>query len=66
MRLLDKLKSEYNIDASELSIGDHKTKCPNCQPPHKKSDNPLSVKVSPESIVFKCHQCGWSGGVNEG
>jgi len=66
MRLLDKLKSEYNIDASELAIGDHKTKCPNCQPPHKKSDNPLSVKVSPDSIVFNCHHCGWSGGVNEG
>ena len=66
MRLLDKLKSEYNIDASELSIGDHKTKCPNCQPPHKKSDNPLSIKVDPDSIIFKCHHCGWSGGVNEG
>ena len=65
MNLRDKLKTEYQIDAWELADGNHKIKCPECQPPHNSRDRPLSVTINPDSIVFMCHHCQYAGGVNE-
>ena len=49
------------IKLNSYNVGNHKTKCPKCQPPHNKYDNPLSVTVDTESAVWKCHHCDWTG-----
>ena len=40
--------------------GNQKLKCPQCQPPHKESDNPLSVTISHDGVVWLCHHCDLS------
>ena len=45
--------------------GNQKLKCPQCQPPHKESDNPLSVTISHDGVVWLCHHCDWSGGAKD-
>jgi len=63
MTLLDELYDRYKIPSHRLHEGQQKTKCPECQPKHDPKDNPLSIDVQPDKIVFKCHHCGFSGGV---
>ena len=63
MSLLDKLYDEYKIPSHELREGQQKTKCPQCQPQHNPKDNPLSVEVGYDKILFHCHHCGFDGGV---
>ena len=55
--------TEENIKLKNFQDGTQKTKCPQCQPPHKMSDNPLSVtiKESGSVVVWNCHHCGFSG-----
>ena len=65
MSLLDKLTEQYKIPSHRLKEGQQKTKCPECQPQHDPKDNPLSVDVSYDKILFHCHHCGWQGGVIE-
>jgi twinkle protein len=65
MNLLDKLNNEYNIPTHRLKDGTQKTKCPECQPEHNPRDNPLSVTLEPDKILFNCHHCGFQGGVIE-
>ena len=63
MSLLDKLYDEYKIPSRNLREGQQKTKCPECQPQHNPKDNPLSVEVGYDKILFHCHHCGFDGGV---
>jgi len=63
MSLRDKLLEKYKIDLHDLKDGQQKTKCPECQPKHKPSDNPLSVEVNADSVLLKCHHCGLEGAV---
>ena len=42
--------------------GNQKVKCPKCQPPHNPRDNPLSVTIKGEDIIFFCHHCNFKGG----
>ena len=63
MNLLDELYEKYNIPSTNLKDGQQKIKCPECQPAHKPSDNPLSITVEPDRILFKCHHCGLEGAV---
>ena len=65
MSLLDKLYDDYRIPSNGLREGQQKTKCPQCQPQHDPRDNPLSVEVGYDKILFHCHHCGWNGGVVE-
>ena len=60
---LVKLKEEYSIDAYSLADGNHKIRCPECQPPHNSRDRPLSVTIDGDGVVFNCHHCGYKGGV---
>lgn len=63
MSLRVELEEKYKIPSARLRSGQQKTKCPQCQPEHNIQDNPLSVTVDPEAILFMCHHCGWHGGV---
>ena len=63
MTLLDELYERYKIPSHRLKEGQQKTKCPECQPQHDPTDNPLSIEIFPDKILFKCHHCGFSGGV---
>ena len=65
MNLLAKLYDDYNIPSHRLNDGAQKVKCPECQPAHDPKDNPLSVTVEPDKILFNCHHCGFQGGVIE-
>ena len=58
--------NENAIKLSDTSEGTKKTKCPQCQPPHNAKDRPLSVTISSEGVVWKCHHCEWTGGRRTG
>ena len=55
--------SDVNIKLKHYQDGTQKTKCPQCQPPHKMSDDPLSVTIenNQSKAVWKCHHCDWTG-----
>tara|TARA_Y100001938_G_C8098048_1_gene439487 strand:+ start:2096 stop:3808 length:1713 start_codon:yes stop_codon:yes gene_type:complete len=55
--------NENGIKAKSYE-GNTKNKCPRCQPPHNKNDNPLSLSCDGTSAVWNCHHCGWSGGTS--
>lgn len=44
--------------------GDVKTICPKCSASRKKSKDP-SLSVNIDSGIWKCHNCGWTGSVNQ-
>lgn len=44
--------------------GDVKTLCPKCADSRKKSKDP-SLSVNIDTGVWKCHNCGWTGSVNQ-
>jgi twinkle protein len=52
---------EKNIKLKNTSEGTHKTKCPECQPPHNPRDNPLSVTIENGNAVWNCHHCDFRG-----
>lgn len=56
---MDLLK--YGIKLYTQTDGTFKVKCPECQPPHDKKDNPLSVTISNGNAVWFCHHCGHKG-----
>ena len=57
--------SDEGINIQTLTEGNNKIKCPKCQPPHKMSDNPLSVTIEGNTAKWKCHHCEWTGGIGE-
>ena len=56
-----KTPEEHGIKLKKWDYGTQKVKCPVCQPPHKMSDNPLSVTINEEGTVWFCHHCDWRG-----
>jgi len=55
------------IQVRSFALGNHKTKCPECQPNnHNPKDDPLSVTVDLDHAIYNCHHCGFSGGVGDG
>ena len=56
-----KTPEEHGIKLKKWDYGTQKGKCPVCQPPHKMSDNPLSVTINEEGTVWFCHHCDWRG-----
>ena len=50
--------------ASNLSIGQYKKQCPECQDSRSKNrrDRPLSIKVDGTGVKYHCHHCGAEGG----
>ena len=52
---------ERGIKIKSHVRGSYKTKCPECQPPHNKRDNPLTITINDEGTVWFCHHCEWSG-----
>jgi len=52
---------DHGIKLRKFDHGTQKVKCPKCQPPHKMSDNPLSVTINEEGTVWFCHHCDWKG-----
>ena len=63
MTLQDEIFEKHGLIIKHLDEGNHKTKCPQCQPPHDSSDRPMSVEISNEKIIFFCHHCEFKGGV---
>ncbi len=58
--------AEAGINPKHLGDGNQKLKCPQCQPPHNPRDNPLSVTIEGNTVVWKCHHCEWTGGSGDG
>ena len=58
--------AEAGINPKHLGDGNQKLKCPQCQPPHNPRDNPLSVTIEGNTVVWKCHHCEWTGGKSTG
>ena len=63
MTLQDEIFEKHGLSVKHLDEGNHKIKCPQCQPPHDSSDRPMSVEISNDKIVFFCHHCEHKGGV---
>jgi len=38
--------ADNGIRVNNTTVGNSKTKCPQCQPPHDSHDNPLSVNIT--------------------
>lgn len=62
---IDRKLSDEGIRLKEITDGNHKVKCPKCQPPHNRHDNPLSVTIDGSTVLWKCHHCEWTGGFGE-
>jgi twinkle protein len=63
---IDIVLNENGITLKHQQEGNQKVKCPQCQPPHKSTDNPLSVTITGEGVMWKCHHCEWTGGRKTG
>ena len=50
--------------ASNLSLGQFKRKCPECQDTRSKHkhDRPLSLLIDPDGVRYHCHHCDMNGG----
>ncbi|MBC41123.1 MAG: hypothetical protein CML19_02685 [Pusillimonas sp.] len=61
------LQNELLSISKSLDFGSHKTKCPSCSSTRKKnrSDRPLSITVSSDCALYRCHHCGIEGRVSE-
>jgi twinkle protein len=57
---------EHGIRLRGYSPGNHKLICPKCSHTRKNKTDPcLSVTISGDGAVWRCHHCGNSGGVSE-
>ena len=61
IKTVNKRPEELGIKLKSLEIGSQKLKCPECQPPHNPKDNPLTLTINTEGIVWFCHHCEWRG-----
>ena len=61
------LQNELLTISKKLSYGTTKIKCPSCSQTRKKHkhDRPLSLTVSSECVLYRCHHCGIEGRVSE-
>ena len=57
--------TEIQRVASNLSVGQHKVRCPVCSHTRSrhKSDKSLSIKVDGKGVQYQCHHCDISGGI---
>jgi len=57
---------EHGIRPQNHRDGNHKLLCPKCSPTRRNRKDPcLSLTIDRRGAVWKCHHCGWSGGVVE-
>jgi twinkle protein len=57
---------DHSIILNSYSVGEYRTRCPQCSPTRRKKNDPcLSVTVTHDSILWMCHHCEWNGGVKE-
>lgn len=56
--------SDFGIDLPDHFSGDRKVLCPKCSASRKKSKDPC-LSVNGETGMWHCHNCGWSGKLNE-
>ena len=63
---IQNILADNQISVKHFQEGNQKVKCPRCQPPHNPRDNPLSVTITYDSVMWKCHHCEWTGGKNTG
>lgn len=63
---IEQVLNENNIKVKHYQEGNQKVKCPQCQPPHNQKDNPLSVTINNDGVVWNCHHCGYTGGKKTG
>jgi twinkle protein len=57
--------TELGISIGNKTSGQTKTKCPKCSHTRKKNKNEPCLSVNLDEGVFRCHHCGWKGGINE-
>ena len=57
---------DNRINLKHYGEGNQKVKCPSCQPPHNPKDNPLSVTIENNTVVWNCHHCEFRGGSGDG
>ena len=57
------LNTQITTLSKSLDFGTHKKKCPSCQHTRTKHkhDTPLSLSVSSECTLYRCHHCGIEG-----
>jgi len=63
---IEQTLNENGIKLNHQQEGNQKVKCPSCQPPHNPRDNPLSVTINDDGVVWNCHHCGFKGGKKTG
>ena len=61
------LNTQITTLSKNLDFGTHKKKCPSCQHTRTKHkhDTPLSLSVSSECTLYRCHHCGIKGKVSD-
>ena len=61
------LNTEITRISKNLDFGTHKLKCPSCQHTRSKHkhDTPLSLSVSSDCSLYRCHHCGIEGKVSD-
>jgi len=63
---IEQTLNENQIQLKHHQEGNQKVKCPSCQPPHNPRDNPLSVTINDDGVVWNCHHCNFKGGKKTG
>ncbi len=56
--------NNIGIYLNSYNTGNHKTFCPKCKNIRKKQnthDKPLSVSIEKDVVLYKCHNCDWTG-----
>ena len=66
VEMIDELLFAEGIRVKSARMGTTKILCPKCSASRKKKTDPcLSVTIEPSGAVWKCHNCGWAGGVSD-
>jgi twinkle protein len=66
MKDISQVLMDNRINLKHYGEGNQKVKCPSCQPPHNPKDNPLSVTIENNTVVWNCHHCDFKGGSGDG
>ena len=56
---------DFGIDVPDHFSGDRKVVCPQCSANRKKKNDPC-LSVNGDKGVWHCHNCGWSGTLEQG
>lgn len=63
--MIENKLNENGIKLKHYAVGNQKTKCPQCQPPHDAKDRPLSVNIKDDgTALWLCHHCDYKGGTS--